>query len=422
MDSTIYWIWLQEVLGVGSNLLHPVVNLFQNPEQLYKATPAQRERCGLFTAVELSRINKTDLKNAYSQLKLCAELYIDILTPESEEYPVLLKNIPNSPAVLYCWGTLPNMDRELGVAMVGTRKSTRQGERVAGILADDLASAGAVVVSGGANGIDTSCLHGALNAGGQTVCVLGCGINYNYLMDNMPMRRAIAKRGAVISEYSPNAPPLPHHFPVRNRIMSGISRAVAVIEADAESGALITAHHAADQNRDIYVVKMNPMLPNAQGINILLREGAVAIDSASELLANYVNFPEFTDKIDWDASGASLMDVMLENLPNSGPRPGRKPGRPPVRKSAKSQGEPQIKQAEVIPHKSEKIPQNPVETYPKSEIAQKIYDAMVPATLHTIDFLQQSTGIPTGDLLAALTEMEIMGDVLAMPGNQYKKR
>ena len=417
MDSTIYWIWLQEVLGAGSNLIHPVVNLFQNPEQLYKATPVQRERCGLFTAIELERINKTDLKSAYSQLKLCAELYIEILTPESEEYPMLLKNIPNPPAVIYCWGNMPAMDRELGIAMVGTRKSTRQGERVAGVLAEDLALAGAVVVSGGANGIDTSCLQGALKAGGQTVCILGCGINHNYLMNNMPMRRAVAKRGAVISEYPPNATAMPHHFPVRNRIMSGISRATVVVEADAVSGSLITAHHAADQNRDIYVVKMNPMLPNAQGINILLREGAAAINSAGELLSDYANNIEVSDKIDWDAPSTSLMDVMLEKLPDSAPRPGRKPSKTPMKKSANLREKP----SSVIPHKSEMIQQKIAETQPKSETAQKIYDAMLPATLHTTDFLQLSTGIPTGELLAALIEMEIMGYVLAMPGNQYTK-
>jgi DNA processing protein len=213
----------------------------------------------------------------------CAKAAIRVIPLDSEEYPQALRTIPDAPLVLYRAGDSPA--GEDAVAVVGSRAPTAPAREFAGMMASDLAGAGWTVVSGMARGIDASAHEGALRGGGNTVAVLGCGVDVVYPPEAAGLRGGILERGSILSEYPPGTPPLARHFPARNRIISGISRGVVVVEAPCRSGALITARLALDQGREVLAVPGNPLFPHTAGSNRLLREGAAPATCAEDVLA-----------------------------------------------------------------------------------------------------------------------------------------
>jgi DNA processing protein len=215
-----------------------------------------------------------------------ARLGIALIALPDPRYPALLRRIYDPPPVLYVRGVLAE-DEEASVAVVGSRAATAAGRALARSMARDLAAWGATVVSGLARGIDTAAHEGALDAAGRTVAVLGCGLDRTYPAENERLAGRIAHAGAVVSEFALGTPPLPEHFPRRNRVIAGWSRAVVVVEAAARSGALNTARCAADEGRDVLAVPGHPTQPASAGANQLIRDGAglvrSAIDVAHEL-------------------------------------------------------------------------------------------------------------------------------------------
>jgi len=212
----------------------------------------------------------------------CARIGARIVTLGSEEYPALLSSIPDAPLVLYWRGSLPTGENP--VAIVGSRAPTVSGKEFTRGLSADLALHGVTVVSGMARGIDASAHEGALAAGGETVAVLGCGVDVLYPPEAGRLRETILRRGAVVSEFPPGALPLPRRFPARNRLISGMARAVVVAEAPARSGALITARFALEQGREVMAVPGNPAFPHTEGSNRLLQEGAAIVTGAPDVL------------------------------------------------------------------------------------------------------------------------------------------
>jgi len=212
----------------------------------------------------------------------CARIGARIVTLGSDGYPALLASISDAPLVLYWRGSLPTGGKP--VAIVGSRAPTDAGKAFARDLAADLAFQGVTVVSGMARGIDASAHEGALAAGGETVAVLGCGVDVLYPPEAGRLRETILGRGAVVSEFPPGALPLPHRFPARNRLISGMARAVVVAEAPARSGALITARFALEQGREVMAVPGNPAFPHTEGSNRLLQEGATIVTGAPDVL------------------------------------------------------------------------------------------------------------------------------------------
>jgi DNA processing protein len=206
------------------------------------------------------------------------------LVPADADYPSQLAAVGGRPPDLYVLGDVALLSRPQ-VAIVGSRNPTAAGRRVAAEMARGLVAAGFVITSGLARGIDAAAHAGALNAGGATVAVLGTGPDICYPRDNRPLFERIARGGALVSEFPPGTGPRAHHFPRRNRIISGLARAVVVIEAAADSGSLITASHAADQGRDVFAVPGSPLNPLAAGCNALIRSGAVLARDAADVLA-----------------------------------------------------------------------------------------------------------------------------------------
>lgn len=212
----------------------------------------------------------------------CGRSGIRVIPIDSPEYPAALRSIPDAPLVLYAAGE--GVPRDNVVAVVGSRAPTQPAMEFACEIASDLAAAGWTVVSGMARGIDMAAHEGALRGAGKTAAVLGCGVDVAYPPEARGLRSRILGRGAVLSEYPPGTLPLPRHFPARNRILSGISRGVVVVEAPSRSGALITARIALDQGREVMAVPGNPLFPHTAGSNRLLREGATPVTGAGDVI------------------------------------------------------------------------------------------------------------------------------------------
>jgi DNA processing protein len=220
-------------------------------------------------------------RRAEAVREACDRLGIAILPWGASDYPVALREIPGAPVVLYRAGMAWAGGE--AVAVVGSRAPTGPGREFARILSGDLAAAGWTVVSGMARGIDAAAHKGALRSGGTTVAVLGCGVDVAYPREHAELREEILGKGAIFSEYPPGSSPLPHRFPERNRIVSGLSRGVIVAEAPERSGALITARVALEQGRDVMVVPGNPWFAHTAGSNRLLREGATPVCSVADV-------------------------------------------------------------------------------------------------------------------------------------------
>ena len=220
-------------------------------------------------------------RRAETVREACDRLGIAILPWGAEEYPVALRGIPGAPLLLYRAGK--GWTGGEAVAVVGSRAPTEPGREFARILSGELAAARWTVVSGMARGIDAAAHKGALHAGGTTVAVLGCGVDVAYPREHAELRDRILEKGAIFSEYPPGSLPLPHRFPERNRIVSGLSRGAIVAEAPERSGALITARFALEQGRDVMVVPGNPWFAHTAGSNRLLREGATPVCSAADV-------------------------------------------------------------------------------------------------------------------------------------------
>ncbi|GAB4243650.1 MAG: hypothetical protein OHK0028_22070 [Deltaproteobacteria bacterium] len=220
-------------------------------------------------------------RRAAAVREACDRSGVTILPYGASAYPEALRGIPGAPLLLYRAGKAwAGGD---AVAVVGSRAPTGPGREFARILSQDLAAAGWTVVSGMARGIDAAAHRGALRAGGTTVAVLGCGVDVAYPREHAELREAILEKGAIFSEYPPGSLPLPHRFPERNRIVSGLSRGVVVAEAPERSGALITARLALEQGREVMAVPGSPWFTHTAGSNRLLREGATPVCSAADV-------------------------------------------------------------------------------------------------------------------------------------------
>lgn len=287
MANLKYFLWLTTRKGLDTGEPWELLSRFGTPEAVYFAERAEYELLGL-TGVKRKSLEDKDLGGAEKILADCDRLGVRIMTIQDADYPELLSRIDDPPVVLYWKGKSFSIDDSLTVGVVGTRKCTPYGEKLAGRLGLELARRGVVLVSGMAEGIDAAGIRGALQGGGSVISVLGGGIDVVYPKQNRWLYEDVAAAGALVSEYPPGTEHAGRHFPVRNRILSGLCRGVAVVEAGVPSGALISARAALDQNREVFAFPGAVDAPASLGCNLLIQRGeAKLILDAGDLLEEF---------------------------------------------------------------------------------------------------------------------------------------
>jgi DNA processing protein len=283
MDDKKYWIGFNLIKGIGAVRMQALVQHFGDLEMAWKAAPADLARAGLGLKV-IERIvqarENVDLEKLVAKIDSQG---IKVLTWEDEAYPQRLREVDQPPPVLYIRGEyLP--DDVFAVAIVGTRRVTPYGRQITEELSSFLAANGITVISGLARGVDAIAHQTALKAGGRTIGVLGSGVDKIYPPEHRALAEKMMERGAVISDYAPGTPPDASNFPPRNRIISGLSLAVVVVEAGETSGALITAEFAAEQGREVFAVPGSILAPQSKGTNKLIQRGALPLLSVEDLM------------------------------------------------------------------------------------------------------------------------------------------
>lgn len=281
-DEQRHWLSLSLIPGVGTARFVRLLARFQRPEAVLRASRAQLEEVvGPKLADRIAAYG--DMVDLERQLHLMREYDAHVITLEDTGYPLRLAEIYDPPLVLYVRGALLERD-EAAVAVVGTRKPSAYGERMAERFGRELAARGITVISGLAEGVDAAAHRGALQGGGRTIAVLGCGVDVVYPKSNADLMHAIMRQGAVVSQFSMSTQPSPGHFPFRNRIISGMSLGTLVVECPLRSGALITARQAAEQGREVFAIPGRLEERNSQGPHALMREGAKLVETVEDIL------------------------------------------------------------------------------------------------------------------------------------------
>lgn len=288
MTNGIYWLWLATRPRCSARFCGHLLERFGSPEAIWRAEQQEFEDIPQLNKVKMDSLMEKDLMVAQHIEETCRKQDIQIVTLEDERYPQLLREIPDPPLVLYVRGTLPDFTDRVSVSIVGTRKCTRYGKQAAWHFAGNLAQRGVIIVSGMAIGIDGTANRAAIEAGGETVAVLGCGVDVCYPWQHKQLMDDIMQHGAVISEYPPGTEPKGTHFPVRNRIITGLGKGTLIVEAPKKSGALISADLALEQGRDVFAVPGDINRPSSAGCNARIRQGAAElVQEPADILAQY---------------------------------------------------------------------------------------------------------------------------------------
>ncbi len=439
----LFWVWLAEAMGAASGEFFPLIELYQNPYDIFLAEESELERIPFLSERSRAVLADKSLAHATDVLALCERHGIDIVTYGDEAYPKGLREIPRPPVLLYCIGTLPDFHTALGVGMVGTRRMSAYGMKSAYKIGYELADAGAVVVSGMAAGIDGVCAAAALKAGGTTVAVLGCGLDTVYPKHHEPLFREICKRGAVISEYPPGTAPRHYHFPVRNRLISGMTEATVVVEAGLGSGSLITAREAVTQGKPVFAVPANVGSEGAEGTNGLLRDGARLAAEAGDILEVFRfafsstlkpdNLSTAAERSGLDQAYLASMGV-IELVPKAESAGEAKFTLPAKAKRAAAKAPRTRTEREVpkpAPVKAAADPDATAQPQRQNQTPDAVLGSLSRLQREILSQIPDDRAVSTdalsgldasfGDIIAALTMLEILGLLQKLPGGLYIK-
>lgn len=391
MDNRAYWLWLQHAFGAGSRKPAVILHRMHSVQAFYEAGHSFWQTCHYITEKEYYALTSYLPERALPLLEYYEKVGQQVLTPDDAAYPERLRQLRDFPCALYVRGNLPPVDQILSIAVVGSRKADTVAIEAARRISAELAARGVVIVSGGAVGIDSAAHNGALRAGGKTICVLPCGLDYPYLMDNAAMRERIAETGALVTEYPENAGVFRGTFAVRNRLISGLASGVLVVSAAKKSGTLITAACATEQNRDIFVVPGPAGDERWAGAAALIEDGACAVETAEDILREYAarieNFPQ------------TLAPEMEKNSSFS------EKTRPEMQKNGPKNGI------------SLKTGENYLDEL--SSDAVTLWQVLCAQPRH-INELTAASALPAHRVLAALTELELTGLCESLAGGFYR--
>ncbi len=410
----LYWVWLAETLGAGSRRLPELLNRFGTAFDIYRADDTELEG---FDKKRGRSLTDKNLATANAICQRCEALGVDIVSIADPRYPTRLRAIQNPPAVLYCRGRLPDLNSRLCIAVVGTRKMSEYGCRASYKISYGLSKAGVVTVSGMALGVDSIVACAAFAAEGQTVAVLGSGIDVAYPAANRLIYNELIRSGTVISEYPPGTRPSQYTFPLRNRIISGLSQGTFVVEGDETSGAMITARDAVVQGRELFALPGNIGESNSQGTNNMIRDGAHPVGSAIDIIREFLPLYSKVVRADGLASSNELPEYDRTVLARYGVEP--------------TFGEKAVKKA-ARPSEPAKRTAPPVEQQkPQSDGSREAYAALEPELRAVYERLPEAhavsvdrltvDGMGVGDIIAALTLLELRGLVQSLPGGLYAR-
>lgn len=400
MDSRIYWIWLAQALGAGESAMGDLLDTFGSAAAVYTATDKALREAGIPPRIVRKLKNKS-LAEARVILNRVVEAGDWVLTPEDALYPVNMHRLADRPAALYCRGTMPDMDARLTLAVVGTREPSEEGWREAYSLSSGLAAGGAIIVSGGAKGIDAAAHAGALESGGVTVAVMGCPVNGKYPLENRALReRIVAEGGLLISEF-PHGSKDKCIYQIRNRLIAGLSHGVCLGETPIPSGGLITSRLGREQGKDIFALPGMLAGHRNDGAHREIRNGAALITCATDVLEEYETL--FPGLLDLDA--ASEAQKLLD----------KQPAQKPAEEKTKRATAPKAVKPPVTAAPS------PTECPDTASAAAKQVFASLTDKPRPVDDLAAETGLPIPALLGALTELEMFGCAANTAGQQYYK-
>ena len=412
----VHWIWLSTRPHVSDRIKVELVRRFQDPEAIYFADAESFAQVDGLTEEGRAALADKNLTEAEKILRDCQRENLRILTYQDAAYPARLKNISDPPLVFYYKGRLPDFDGSPVIGVVGTRKASAYGMTAAKKLGYQIARCGGIVVSGMASGIDGMATRGALTAGTPAIGILGCGADVVYPPSNRGLFADMEQYGCLLSEFVPGTPPIGRNFPKRNRIISGLSCGVLVVEAPEKSGALITAQLALDQGRDVFVVPGNIDVDTFVGSNRLLRDGAVAISSGWDIMSEYAQqYPEKVQKFD-DPMRQRAKSEILEfaaQPEKMQPKVAQKPLSFANNKVSKHNANKKvIDNGAPSPYSDveDKMP-------PLLPDEQKIVSCLTKEP-RAVDDVIAETGLSTAKMLAALTLLQVKGIVKQLPGKR----
>ena len=283
MSAVRYWLWLSSLGALGARGRAAVIRRFGDPESAFFSPSGAFEGTEGLSQTETAALEKRDLSAADEVMEACREQGLRIITMQDAAYPSRLKGIYAPPVVLYVKGELPHVDDEAAIAVIGTRSASPYGLRMGRQIAYEIAKAGGIVISGLTSGVDAAAASGAMAAGGICIGVLGTA----HELQDGELAAAVARKGALISEYPPGTRPLKSHFRERNRISSGLSLGVVAIEAPEKSGTLLFVAEALDQGKEIFAVPGNADAPGCRGTNAMLKDGAKPVTCGWDVMSEF---------------------------------------------------------------------------------------------------------------------------------------
>ena len=375
-ERNIHWLWLKLKTDVSGRKCALLLGKFSDADAIYQADRSALTNIGL-TEKEITALLDKDISKARAEKEMCDALGILVLPCNHPAYPKELLELPDHPILFYAKGDLSLLGHAPKLTMVGSRKCSDYGKGVAFSFAKELAENGVLIVSGMAEGIDGASHMGAIRGRGKTIALLGAGIDVEYPIPNLDVKKEVEEKGLVLSEFPLGTPAYRTNFPYRNRILSALSDGVLVVEAGKRSGALITAHAALDQGKEVFAIPSDITRLEGEGSNRLIRDGeAQMVTDAAQVMESLTQ-----------VAPRPFMPVVPEMV-----QPTKKPKLTEVLQSSKSALSPE-----------------------EEQILEALGDGC------EFEELMRRTGYSAGKLGGILTMMEISGQVKKLPGNQYRK-
>lgn len=439
MSNYIHWIWLSLAGGVANPDYALLLEHFKDAKGVYEANLSEYSKVEGLNKNFAEKLMDKNLDKAKEICEFCESRSVRLLNCTEPDYPVKLKWIYAYPVLLYVYGELPNLNESLSVAVVGTRKYTDYGRIAAYKIGGGLARAKTVVVSGLAKGNDSIAQLGCIENGGKTIAVMGTGIDRIYPSEHRELAKRIAKSGAIITEYPPGVGPTKFNFPQRNRIISGLSDAVVIVEAPQRSGALITARLATEQSRTVFAVPGDITSPSSVGPIGLLKDGAKPVSNAGDIIEDFVcqysylnsvldtaDFDVFVPKVTDTTFGGNTAGPLKRYslsaarlFESFGDKKGEKKNDEAKKSAKKGKAKKETAKDAVLSEEEKPIKPEKAEIPEElDEIEKRIFLKIAKTDKINADELADDQ-TSVSDIMSALTKLEVMGLVRSLPGGFY---